>query len=68
MSDYLIHGFAHGFRLGCLSIPVQTNKSVTHFTSALSFPDIVDSKIKKKLALGRAYSALPDFPKCRCFS
>ena len=63
MSDYLIHGFTHGFRLGCLSIPVQTNRSVTNLSSALSFPDIVDSKIQKELALGRIlgpYSALPD--------
>ena len=68
MSDYLIHGFTHGFRLGCLSIPVQTNRSVTNLSSALSFPDIVDSKIQKELALGRIlgpYSALPDVPNFR---
>ena len=37
-------------------------------SSALSFPDIVDSKIQKELVLGHIlgpYSALPDFPNFR---
>ena len=52
-TKYLVNGFAVGFNIGCLWIPVQTDTTVLNMKSAFQFPQVIDDKLMKEQALGR---------------
>ena len=65
--EYLLNGFQHGFRIGCLGLPAQQAKRVTNLKSAIEFPAVVDNKIAKELALGRILGPFDTPPPCDSF-
>ena len=51
---YLLHGFTHGFHIGCVGLPPQQREVVTNLKSADEFAKVIDRKLAKELALGRS--------------
>ena len=44
-------GFSAGFEIGCLSLPVQKDKGVKNMRSAFEYPQVIDIKLAKEVAL-----------------
>ena len=50
---FLLHGFTHGFQIGCVGLLPQRGEVVSNLKSADEFAEIIDWKLAKELALGR---------------
>ena len=52
-SRYLVNGFTSGFSIGCLGLPLQADTNIINMKSAFEFPQVIDMKICKEMALHR---------------
>ena len=62
---YLIHGFTHGFQIGCVGLPSKRGEVVSNLKSADEFAGVIDHKIAKELALGRILGPYDVPPTCQ---
>ena len=53
LRNYLVHGFTHGFTIGCLDLPVQLDMNMCNLISADDYAYIIDKKVAKELLLGQ---------------
>ena len=61
---YLLHGFTHGFQIGCVGLPPQRGEVVSNLKSADEFAEVIDRKLAKELALGRILRPYDVPPTC----
>ena len=61
---YLLHGFTHGFQIGCVGLPPQRGEVVSNLKSADEFAEVIDQKLAKELALGRILGPYDFQPTC----
>ena len=59
---FLVKGFSAGFEIGCLSLPVQNDKRVKNMRSAFEYPQVIDTKLAKEVALGRVLGPFDNQP------
>ena len=59
-----MHGFTHGFQIGCVGLPPQRGKAVSKLKSADKFAEVIDRKLAKELALGRILGPYDVPPTC----
>ena len=52
-SQCLVNSFSAGFEIGCLGVPVQEGEGVKNMRSAFEFPQLIDMRLRKQLALWR---------------
>ena len=58
----LVKGFSAVFEIGCLSLPVQNDKGVKNMRSAFEYPQVIDTKLAKEVALGRVLGPFDNQP------
>ena len=61
---YLLHGFTHGFQIGCVGLPPQRGEVVSNVKAADEFAEVIYRKLAKELALGRILGPYDVPPTC----
>ena len=68
LHHYLVHGFSHGFCIGCFGLPPQPEVHKGNLQSAEEYSGVIDAKIAKELASGRVlgpFDVSPSMPNYR---
>ena len=68
LHHYLVHGFSHGFCIGCFGLPPQPEVHKGNLQSAEEYSGVIDAKIVKELASGRVlgpFDVSPSMPNYR---